>query len=446
MKKILLLALSVSAISTLSACGSSIVDMEVIEEFSGEKVEIEFWHVSGDVNGVSPYQTYVDSFTTEYPNISVTLVNKDGDYGKLNDAINLSITDGSMPNVSIGYPANFIEYNKANVVAPLDNFIEHDKWGLSTTDLEDFQDTGFWDEGASYDEVGTIYSMPLAKSAEAMYIRGDLVKKAGYELSDLTTWEKIFEVSKKLETMGETYKFNHDDPQNFAVTLLGQSGAAFTSLENGIEFVDDSKNSGSKDIINEIIYQNKSYMNIREDWTYGSALLESNNVWMSIGGTTCRTWYDGISDLEILPIPQYSTNEEEAYAVLQGPSMALFISENQEENLATWLFMKHLTNTENSSNYAISTGYIPVRVSSQNTTEFKAFLACATDSTSEYYNKARACSVAISQSYAYQATPAFSGSNDARTEAGNMIANIVNRNYTVDEAFNKAKENLFLYL
>ncbi len=457
MKKLLLLALSISAVGTLTACGSSVVDMEVLDEFSGDKVSIEFWHVSPDVNGVSPYQSYADSFMEEYSNISVTLVNQNGDYGKLNDAINLSITDNSMPNIAIGYPANFIEYNQANVVAPLDNFIEHSKWGLSAEDLKDYQDTGFWDEGTLYDTYGTTYSMPLAKGSEAMYIRGDLVEKAGYQLSDLTTWEKVFEVSKKLESMGETYKFNHDDPQNFAVTLLGQSGAAFTSLENGIEFVDDSRNSGSKSIIDEIIYQNKSYMNIREDYTYGSALLKSNSVWMSVSSSTCRNYYDTeynsdgsikaeVTDLEIIPIPQYSTNAEEAYAVLQGPSMAMFISDNQEENLASWLFMKHLTNTENSSDYAISTGYVPVRVSSQSTEEFKAFLACSDDPSSEYYNRARACNVVISQSSMLQATPAFIGSNDARNEAGNMIANIVNRNYEVEAAFKTAKDNLFLYL
>ncbi len=448
MKKIVTLALAITSICTLSACSNGIKYIEVLDEFSGEKIEIEFWHVSNDVNGVSPYQKYADSFMEEYPNVDVKLVRSAGNYTDLNTNVELSITTRSMPNITIGYSTNFIEYNRVDVVAPLDNFIEHDKWGLTNEDLDDYKATGFWEDGTSYDKYGTVYSMPLAKGSEAMYIRGDLVEKAGYSIDELTTWEKVFEVSRKLEEMNETYMFHHDDPYNFAITLFGQAGAPYTTVNGDIQFIDDKLNKESKEIIDEVVYNNKDYLDVRENGasSYGSGLLETNKVWATICSTTCRTYFDNIDDLEIIPIPQYSTNVEEHYAVLQGPSMAMLVSDNQEENLASWLFMKHLTNTENSSDYAISTGYVPVRASSLQTKEFKEFLEVVNDKDSSDHNRARACSVIIAQSKAYQGIPAFIGASDARIEAGNLIANIVLRNYTLDKAFETAKENLFLYI
>lgn len=448
MKKLLTLALAITSICTLSACTNGIKYIDVLDEFSGDKIEIEFWHVSNDVNGVSPFQKYADSFMEEYPNVDVKLVRNAGNYTELSTNVELSITTNSMPNITIGYSTDFIGYNEVDVVAPLDNFIDHDKWGLSKSDLEDYQKTGFWDDGTSYDKYGTVYSMPLAKGSEAMYVRRDLVEKAGYKIEDLTTWETVFEVSRKLETMNETYTFHHDDPYNFAISLFGQAQAPYTTISGDIQFVNDKLNEKSKQIINEVIYNNKDYLDVREStaYTYGSGLLENNQVWASICSTTCREYFDNIDYLEILPIPQYSTNHEEHYAVLQGPSMAMLISENQEENLAAWLFMKHLTNTENSSDYAINTGYVPVRASSLETVEFKAFLDAVNDENNENHNRARACSVIIAQSKAYQGLAAFIGASDARIEAGNLVANIVLRNYTLDNAFETAKENLFLYL
>lgn len=455
MKKLLLLALSVSAAVSLTACGSSYADVEIIDAFTGEDVTIEFWHVSDDVNGVSPYQAYKDSFEALYPNVTVNLVYNSGSYSGLTTNIENAITTKKVPNVAIGYSNNFVEYNVANVVVPLDDFISDSKWGLTAEDLADYKGTGFWDDGSSYDEDGTVYSMSLAKSSEAMYVRKDLVDLTSVGINELTTWDKVFEVCKQLEALNVAsipYEMHHDTPANFALTLFGQSGAAYTSLAGELLFVDDAKNSTSKAIINEIVVDNADYIMPRAGSTYGSAQMENNNVWMNIGSTSCRSYYDKIStenagaELVVLPVPQYTNNTTDHYAVLQGPSMAMFKADNVEEYLASWLFMKHITNTENAAAIAMDTGYMPVRVSSQNTTEFKAFLAKANDPMSEDYNKARACSAALSQSYAYQGTPAFLGSNEARTQAGNIISNILDSGYTLDQAFATAKENLLLYI
>lgn len=448
MKKIITLALCLASVSALSACNKKTTLIEVIDEFSGKDITIEFWHVSNDVDGVSPFQTYADSFMEEYSNVTVELVYNDGSYAGLDEDIRYSIVTDEMPNIAIGYNTNFIDYNQSLVIAQLDNFISHEKWGLTEEEIADYTDTGFWYDGTSYDEEGTTYSMPLSKGTEAMYVRGDLVKAAGYSVEELTTWEKVFEVSKKLEEMDEPFVINYDDPQNFAVTLFGQASAPFTTVSGDIQYIDSSLNAKSKQVITDVVFDNKDYIFNRNanQYPYGSNLLISNDVWMSIGSTTCRTWYDTVTELEILPIPQYSTNEDEAYAVLQGPDMALFISENSEENLASWLFMKHLTTPENSTDYAMKTGYVPVRLSAQNSEEFQTFLDLANDPTSSSYNIARACNVILAQRSALEGIPAFLGANDSRNEAGNIIANILVSDYTVNDAFNKAKENLYLYL
>lgn len=461
MKKLLALALSLGAVSALTACGGTPGAVEVLDEFTTtDTINISFAHVSGYVYGSTTerlpmalaYERAVESFEKQYPNINVELEYIEGSYTGLYDYIEGSIITKKQPNITIGYSNNFVEYNAVGAVASLNDFMDHSKWGLSDDDITDFKATGFWAENDCYDSKGTMYSMSLAKSAEAMYVRKDLVEAAGFTLDDLATWDGVAKVGAELKATNALdndtpFQLYHDTAANYALTLFGQTGAPYITTDGGMPFIDDSKNADSKKALEDHALAYKDYILLRDtsasSSSYGSAMLESNMVWGNIGSTSCQTYYDKIetvipgAELAILPIPQVSIDKEDHYAVLQGPSMAMLKSEDANENLAAWLFMQHLTTSDVNTDIAVSSGYMPVRGSSYDTAEFKAFEATNT-------NAVKALAAARSQSHAYKSTPAFIGSNEARTQAGVILLNVFLNGKTLDEAFKIAKEALYL--
>ncbi len=507
MKKLLTLALTIGAASTLSACGAKAIEVKVLDEFTeGKNVTITFAHVSDDD---SVYEALATEFETKYPNVTVKLHYVDGSYSALSTYIEDSIIDQKQPNITIGYANNFVEYMegyKGTAVAELNQFMDHEKWGFSDADMKDFEDAGFWNDNDVYDDEGTIYSLSLSKSTEALYIDStyltlinDNKEEAGYTGDDLTTadvatWDGVFKVCTYLEKLNKStaplnnwdfknseipFEIHHDTPANFALTIFGQNNAAYLS-QGSFDFVDDSKNTSSKAAIQSVVAENASYIKPRSGSTYGSSLLSTYvdteedddgeeydvttlpSVWANIGSSSPRTYYSKVSNIEVLNVPQMTTDTNSTdytqWSVLQGPSMCLLANEDQDENLAAWLFMKHLTDTASSTKIALNSGYMPVRQTSFESTEFTAWLNSTTGE--EYADEAKtiknegyhanynpvaiaACRVGMAQSSTYYGLPVFIGSNEARNEAGDIVSNVLSGK-TVAEAFKIAKENLAL--
>lgn len=467
MKKLLAVALTLSAVTALSACGSKPIDVEVLEDFTKD-VTIEFTHVSGDDTTLKAiYEEVKEDFEKEFPRVTVNLTYVEGSYNGLIDHIENSIIKENQPNVTIGYPGNFIEYAagyQGTAVANLDQFIEHETHGLTDEDIKDFKDAGFWAEGQSYDAEGTTYSLPFGKSSEAFYVNAYIAKQGmtalGKETTDaaiktqVATWDGVFELAKALKELNNSaipYEMHHDTSANLAITIFQQFKGVYLSQENKFDFTNDSLNTVSKEAV-QYLKDNQEYIQLRDGNNYGSGVIadasKTPTAWANIGSTSCQNYYASVTDLLILPVPQMTTSSTDTtynqYAYLQGPSLCLLSNTDQDENLAAWIFMKYLTAAETSSKIAMASGYMPVRASCYDAGSiFDTWLKKSTDESK--IDAQEACKVAMSQIDWYSPDPVFVGSDSGRDEAGVLINNALGTSgMTVAQAFAKAKENLEL--
>ena len=146
---------------------------------------------------------------------------------------------------------------------------------------------------------------------------------------------------------------------------------------------------------------------------------------MSIGSSAGATYQrpaavDGAYPFEvgIATIPQ--VNASNPKVISQGPSLCIFAKENEQEVIASWLFVKFLTTTvEFQAEFGMASGYVPVLKSVGAHPVYSAFIEKADGGDNIAALSAKVC---LAQESAYYTSPAFNGSSEARDQVGALMS------------------------
>lgn len=461
MKKFLTLILSLTFVFALSAClgggGRGETEVNVLDELPDEPIEITLWHAFGDDNAAL-LQAMFDDFEDMYPQVSITQLGQGG-YDGLRESTIQSIVAGTTPTMVFGYPDHFVEYLNGNALVPLDDYIAHADHGV---DLDDFV-PGFLAENQQYLD-GFTYSMPFAKSTEMVVYNKTVFDHHGIELSmtEPLTWDDIEGFADTIQGTGDMqceFIFNADSAANFFIVNSRQWQAGYTNNQGEI-LVD---NPQTRDMLNFFVDMfDRDIVSFPIEWdeNYGSIPFKDGRVCMS-QGSTAGTRHNipnqadgkfGIFEMGIVPVIQKADGAQSV--MQQGPNVAVMSDATDAERLASWLLIKHMTSTENTSSFAMSTGYVPVRQSAFETAEYQAFLSIVDKYQSgddlsfdeqDRLPYAMAATVAYAQVDYYGFDAAFVGrvtSSGARREAGLAFEAIYAGTRTVDEAIQRMKNQL----
>ena len=264
MKRILalvvLIAMLVTGVFSLASCSRNKTPGKATYDvpeggYDGSAVTIVFWHSMG-ANLQDVLNNNIEKFNEMYPNITVEHASM-GDYDGVRDQVKTALTAGNQPNIAYCYPDHVALYNVAKKVIPLDNLIESkievtDALGNTTvlgfTDeqLADFV-PGYYAEGSVFDEAGTMYTLPMSKSTEALYYNKTFFEyclalyNSPYDI-DYYTHEVIYEVEVdkdgntvyevELDENGEA-KVDKDGKPVYALDDNGQKIPVYKLDENG---------------------------------------------------------------------------------------------------------------------------------------------------------------------------------------------------------------------
>jgi multiple sugar transport system substrate-binding protein len=168
---------------------------------------------------------------------------------------------------------------------------------------------------------------------------------------------------------------------------------------------------------------------------------------MSIGSSAGATHQRPTADAEgnypfdvgIATIPQ--VNADKPKVISQGPSLCIFNKSNEQEVVASWLFVKFLTtNVDFQAEFSIASGYVPVIKSVSQNADYKAFIDKANGGD---YISALSAKVCLEQADAYYTSPAFNGSSTARDQVGALLNKCIamfgdNVASDIDKAFKDA--------
>ena len=505
MKKLLTYFSLFVCLLLLVACGGNeqgnIKDNNELGDYTSDELknleaEVTFWHAMGQSN-----QAVIDEiikvFNELYPNITVTQQNQGG-YTELRDKIAKSIRIGEQPTIAQAYPDHISLYLQA--VRELDSYVDHPQYGLTQNQINDYITT-YYQEGKIYDTEGTLYSLPFNKSTEVLFINASWFQEHGllekYNLGQIVTsnagnkvfqasenahlsWEDIEEIGKYfIQTPEYTglsaadkldyYAFSYDSEANLFITITQQWGGEYTKLtgEGEGEFVFD--NQESKAAIKWYFDSYKAgYFVTASKWDgadYTSDQFTSGKVKMSIGSSAGASYNDPGDKfvLGVLPYPQKESayaGETEKYVIQQGTNVALFKCDDAKEELAGWLFLRHLTTWNQTEGFPVEkqptyiwctkTGYFPILQSLRNSKLYDDFLNGITyvDGNPVVEDRSLTATVSIvgyDQRDSFYTSPSFPGTSTCRDLVENLIEAVMYANVSIDDAYSAALNELGSY-
>ena len=265
-RKISLLLLLALLMPVLSGCHGKQASLSfaVPDHFDGETpVEITFWAKNDtNRNQVAVYQQAIDGFEKLYPNVTVNM-RLYTDYSRIYNDVITNISTNTTPNVCITYPDHIATYlTGANTVMPLDDLMADPRFGLGGSEVRFDAPTKaeIVPEFLKECMIGEhTYAMPYMRSTEALYINEDYVKKLGYEIPDVMTWDYIWEVSEKAMERDDDgvfavngqkvmIPFIYKSTDNMMISMLKQLDAPYSTDSGEILIFNDT----TRELLEEI--------------------------------------------------------------------------------------------------------------------------------------------------------------------------------------------------
>ena len=432
------------------------------EDFLDDKTyEITFW-AKNDTNKtqLDIYKKAIEDFESYYPNIKVIL-KPYTDYRNIYNDVITNIATNTTPNVCISYPDHIATYMTGeNVVLPLDALIDDTDYGLGGAKVK-FDSVKKEEVIPKFLEEGKIggvqYALPYMRSTEACYVNVDYVKKLGYELPEVLTWDFIWEVSEaamekdadgnfKLNGQKVLIPFIYKSTDNMMIQVLKQLDAGYSTPEGDILLFNDQTK--------EFLYEVSKHAKTRAFSTfaisgYPGNFLNAGQCIFAVDSTAGATWMGSDAPLqdiheskkvpfttEVYPVPQFDTQNPKM--ISQGPSVCIFNKEDNGEVLASWLFAQFLLTNEVQISYSQTEGYIPVTSKAHNLPEYQDYLSRAGEDVLHYDVKIKAAKLLLSNIDNTFVTPVFNGSASLRDAAGTLIEEVTKstrRKATIDEAY-----------
>ena len=464
-KKTALLLALLLCLTGLTACHRQVnrSSFTLPESFDETKpVEIIFW-AKNDTNQTQTdiYKKAMADFEELYPNVKVTM-RLYTDYNGIYRDVLTNISTDTTPNVCITYPDHIATYLEGNnVVVALDDLMADPVYGLGGTGLKF--------DAPSREEIvpeflaegvirGKQYAMPFMRSTEAVYINREFVEKLGYRVPDILTWDFIWEVSEKamekdenglfrLNGQNTLIPFIYKSTDNMMISMLKQLGAGYSTEKGEVLIFNETTRSLLEEIY--VHAKNRSFSTFGIS-SYPGNFLNAGQCVFAIDSTAGATWMGSDAPLldihkeqvvpfttDVRPIPQY--DPENPKMISQGPSVCVFSKEDDQEVLASWLFVQFLMTNGVQIAYSGTEGYLPVTLKAQNSAEYQDYLARKGEDNREHYDvKISASELLLNHMQDTFVTPVFNGSTDLRQAAGQMIeetAKAARRKKEMNDAF-----------
>ena len=459
-----LLAVLVLACLFTGCHGSRGLDpFTVPEEFdTSRQYEITFWAKNDtNLNQVAVYESAIEEFQKLYPNITVNL-RLYTDYSRIYNDVITNIATNTTPNVCITYPDHIATYKTGtNVVVPLDELFNDEKYGLGGSEL--------LFDGPTQEEIvpeflgecvidGEHFAIPYMRSTEVCYVNKTYVEKLGYELPEVLTWDFVWEVSKAaaakdadgnflINGQKVMIPFIYKSTDNMMIQMLKQLGAGYSTEEGEILIFNEDTEEILYTVADATAAEAFSTFKIS---SYPANFLNAGQCIFAVDSTAGATWMGSEAPLqdiaedkivefetEVMLIPQY--DPENPQMISQGPSVCVFNKNDPQEVLASWLFAQFLLTNEVQIGYAQTEGYVPVTTKAQQSKEYTDYMSHTGEDNELYYHiKLEASQLLLDYTEQTFVTPVFNGSASLRNAAGQLIENVTKstrRGETVDEAY-----------
>ena len=366
-----------------------------------EPCEIEFWHaMTGQQEETLTEMTEKFNSENEY-GITVTLVNQ-GYYSDLSTKLTANAVADTLPDMAQAYNSWVLPY--IDKVVHLDDFVAND--------YDDYDDI-IESYRAENSEFGFISGMPFNKSTYVLFYNKTLFDELGLEAP--TTWEDMYTVGEAFKTQKDMVAFGYDDLAGMLEATIRQAGSEYVTAD-GAQFDNEQGQAALTQIMG--LYENGYARLVGEDGYFSGPF--SNQLVAAYVGSSTGVSYITHDDFElgVAPLPGDAVK-----AANQAGTNLFMFTQDANKQKAVWEYMKYLTSTEATTEWAMATGYLPIRTSAYESDEYQTFMQDDPTSTAAY---------AQSDSFFY--SPAFDGSYDVMSAMNTKMEELILNNTDAETA------------
>ena len=338
-----------------------------IENANPQGQTVEFWVQYSDER-LDAVKARASRFEEE-TGIKVNVTYK-GHYGKVQSAMMTSAGTKDIADVARGYGNAAADMYQIGAAIDQSILANSKKWGVTQADIDDWGAN--WSVGFSpYFDGNPKLLHEVGKSIEVVYYNKDWMDELG--LGEPQTPADFAEAACAATNsvfsgrVGETPSLGYEidtDASNFAAWVFAHGGDVFDynsgqySLNSkeviaAMEFIQGMSNQGCAQVTRDK-YSDQQYLGL-------------GSVMFALGSTSGITYFqkaiqEGYNgNWEISKVPHTSS---EPVMNLYGGGLIMGKTDNPDKMVATYQWMKYITNTENSAVWSTESGYGFVRTSS----------------------------------------------------------------------------------
>lgn len=331
---------------------------------------IVYWH---QYNGGAQLETmtaFVEAFNANNEwGITVEAIPQ-GSYDDLRNLMSAAITTGDLPNLVAGFQNDAQGYFLDGAALDLNPYFNDATWGFSGDDLADLN-MGIVNFNVFETEPynGAMLAWPNQVSANALSVNLDMLAAVGFDgpPANFDDFRAIACATAELtgpngeDIQGYPIKA---DSSNFESYVASFGGAIFDYETNSYDFTNDAVISVLtlfQEMYNEgCAYIPDTRFGNTDDFAFGlNPMALGSTAGIPFIQSNIDESESGVENWVNTTTPWTDDNR---VIQLYVPSV-IAVPGTPEQNLATWLFLKYLTETENQITWTENTSYFPVRIS-----------------------------------------------------------------------------------
>jgi ABC-type glycerol-3-phosphate transport system substrate-binding protein len=320
-------------------------------------IALTFWHSQPPGVRDQELQRLIAGFQAQYPNITIkseyqgsTLFNK----------VRAAANAGGAPDLITATESQNTEYRAADLIAPLNDYANSARYGLSAADLADFYPAYL----ASNQANGQLLALPFAKSVLGLYYNADKLQAAGVGVPE--TWDDFAATCKRFTGDTKGYAIGIS-ASTFMAMVYSRGGSVINEGQTAWTF-NGQAGQDQLALLQSLIASGCAYLVEKQfadqsDFGAGRAVF---TIDASSGFSYYRDLVAGGGKFNwgVAALP-HATGAAPA-TTLSGSNLTILRS-TPERQLATWLFIKYATSRDATAGWAAATGYLPVRQSALDT-------------------------------------------------------------------------------
>jgi multiple sugar transport system substrate-binding protein len=329
----------------------------------GQHVEVTYWHNRPQVDQ-DTLQTMLDEFNKTNPYGIVAHAEIAGAaYPDVYNKVNAAIQAGQPPEMSVAYQNQAAFYRAQGAVIDLNPFLKSTKYGLSADDLKDYFQA-FLDSDQNPQFSGERLGFPAQRSMDVLYYNADMLKLAGLDSAprDWKAWEDAACKASTGPTSG--WAVQHD-ASTFAAVIFGHGGQLLA--DDGRSYVFNSPAGVESLAMMQRMFKNKCAVEVPTSERNGEQnRFGAGTAMFTLGSSSGLPFYQqavagGAKFNWSIDMPP--DNGKPAIN-LYGASISVYKT-TPEKELASWLVLKYLGEKPQTTKWATTTGYLPVRQSAK---------------------------------------------------------------------------------